>query len=107
MVASRSSSLLRRPSRMRSRTSEAIVRATVDLAHSLGLRAVGVGVGSVSLDRVLREVGCDAAQGNFYSAPVAAETAGALLAAAEETASRHQSAEVVRLAMVRRRSSSS
>jgi diguanylate cyclase (GGDEF)-like protein len=87
----------------RSATSEAIVRATVDLAHSLRLRTVGVGVGNATLDRSLRELGCDAVQGHFYSGPVDADTAGVLLAEANKAAQRRQAADVVRLASVRRR----
>lgn len=87
----------------RSATSEAIVRATVDLAHALRLRTVGVGVGNATLDRSLRELGCDAVQGHFYSGPVDADRAGALLAEANKTAQRRQAADVVRLASVRRR----
>ncbi|WP_163512942.1 putative bifunctional diguanylate cyclase/phosphodiesterase [Fodinicola acaciae] len=87
----------------RSATSEAIVRATVDLAHSLRLRTVGVGVGNATLDRSLRELGCDAVQGHFYSGPVDAGRAGALLAEADKAAQRRQAADVVRLASVRRR----
>ncbi|WP_344310296.1 bifunctional diguanylate cyclase/phosphodiesterase [Fodinicola feengrottensis] len=87
----------------RSATSEAIVRATVDLAHSLRLRTVGVGVGNATLDRSLRELGCDAVQGHFYSGPVDADAAGVLLAEANKAAQRRQAADVVRLASVRRR----
>lgn len=91
---------------IRSGTSEAIVRATVELAHSLRLRAVGVGVGSVSLDRVLREVGCDVAQGNYYAAPMDSDAVGErLAAAAREAASGPGGASVVRLSSVRRRPS--
>jgi predicted signal transduction protein with EAL and GGDEF domain len=46
-----------------SENSRALVRATVQLAHSLGARAVGEGVEDEQLAEALRQLGCDFAQG--------------------------------------------
>ncbi len=55
----------------------AIVRATVDLAHTLGLTVVAVGVETERQLDVLRLLGCDRAQGYLFGPPVAAEQFGA------------------------------
>ncbi len=47
-----------------------IVRSIVDLAHSLGLRAVAEGVETVETWRALQALGCDLAQGYLVSRPV-------------------------------------
>ncbi|HEX2176214.1 MAG TPA: EAL domain-containing protein [Nocardioidaceae bacterium] len=52
--------------------SSAIVRSTVDLAHSLGLHMVAEGVEDAESARKLTEYGCDIAQGHHYSRPVSA-----------------------------------
>jgi EAL domain-containing protein (putative c-di-GMP-specific phosphodiesterase class I) len=46
---------------------EAIVRHSVDLGRSLGLRVVAEGVETVEAHRRLAEMGCDHGQGYFYS----------------------------------------
>lgn len=47
-----------------------IVRSTIDLGHALGLKVVAEGVeDEVTLAR-LEEIGCDRAQGHFFSKPV-------------------------------------
>ena len=48
---------------------DAIVRSTIDLAHSLGLTVVAEGVESAAVYDRLRGLGCDAVQGLFISAP--------------------------------------
>ena len=48
-----------------------IVRAVIDLAHTLSLTTVAEGVEDAETARTLAEYGCDVAQGNYYSAPVA------------------------------------
>jgi diguanylate cyclase (GGDEF)-like protein len=48
---------------------DAIVRSTIDLAHNLGLKVVAEGVESVEIHDRLRDLGCDAGQGLFFSAP--------------------------------------
>ncbi len=50
----------------------ALVRATVQLAHSLGARAVAEGVEDAEHAQALRELGCDVAQGWLYGRPVPA-----------------------------------
>jgi EAL domain-containing protein (putative c-di-GMP-specific phosphodiesterase class I) len=51
---------------------EAIVRSTVELAHSLGMSFVAEGVEDDDQLRVLRSLGCDSAQGYLISKPLPA-----------------------------------
>jgi diguanylate cyclase (GGDEF)-like protein/PAS domain S-box-containing protein len=60
-------------------TDRAIVGSMIDLAHSLGMRAVAEGVETAAQLEALRALGCDQAQGYLWSAPVAAHTAEGLL----------------------------
>jgi EAL domain-containing protein (putative c-di-GMP-specific phosphodiesterase class I) len=48
----------------------AIVKSTIDLAHNLGLRAVAEGVESAEVRVILRELGCDVAQGYGIGRPM-------------------------------------
>ena len=48
----------------------AIVRAIVDLGHNLGLRVVAEGVEDARSLALLREIGCDTAQGYLVSRPL-------------------------------------
>jgi diguanylate cyclase (GGDEF)-like protein len=48
-----------------------IVRATIDLAHGLGVRVVAEGVETLQHVIMLRALGCDAAQGWHYGKPAA------------------------------------
>ena len=57
----------------RSESDRALVRAIVQLAHSLGARAVGEGVEDEQLVTALRELGCDVAQGYHLGRPVPAD----------------------------------
>lgn len=50
-----------------------IVRATVDLAHNLGLKVVAEGVVSYKSWSLLSALGCDMAQGYYISRPLTAE----------------------------------
>ncbi|HEV8392386.1 MAG TPA: EAL domain-containing response regulator [Dongiaceae bacterium] len=52
--------------------SRSIVRVVIDLAHALGMKAVAEGVESVEALDLLRELGCDQAQGYFIARPIAA-----------------------------------
>jgi diguanylate cyclase (GGDEF)-like protein len=56
-----------------SESDQALVRTTVQLAHSLGARAVAEGVEDPALAEALRELGCDMAQGYWLSRPVPPE----------------------------------
>jgi EAL domain-containing protein (putative c-di-GMP-specific phosphodiesterase class I) len=49
-----------------------IVRATINLGHEMGLRAVVEGIGDVATLDLLSELGCDLAQGYFISRPIPA-----------------------------------
>ncbi len=52
------------------RTGLAIVRATIELGHALGLDVVAEGVESESTLEILRQLGCDSVQGYLLCAPV-------------------------------------
>ncbi|HAJ92139.1 MAG TPA: hypothetical protein DCO71_05920 [Gammaproteobacteria bacterium] len=47
-----------------------IVRATIDLAHSLGLSVTAEGVESAEVFEMLKEMGCDFCQGYYVGRPV-------------------------------------
>jgi len=49
-----------------------IVRATIELAHNMHLKVVAEGVESSQTLHLLKELGCDSAQGFYLSKPVAA-----------------------------------
>lgn len=53
--------------------SATIVRSTIDLAHSLGLKAVAEGVENKETLERLTEFGCDEAQGYFIGRPMPEE----------------------------------
>lgn len=48
-----------------------IVKSTIDLAHTLGLKVVAEGVETVDAWHCLRELGCDVAQGYLIAKPLA------------------------------------
>jgi EAL domain-containing protein (putative c-di-GMP-specific phosphodiesterase class I) len=48
-----------------------MVKSGVEVGHSLGLHVVAEGVETPDQFRMVREIGCDAAQGYLISAPVA------------------------------------
>jgi diguanylate cyclase (GGDEF)-like protein len=73
---------------------EEIVRATISLAHGLGLDVVGEGVETISQARMLIRLGCDAAQGFLYARPMAPE-------AVEQWLAPDRGAEIVPLRRVR------
>ena len=58
----------------------AIVSAIVALGHSLRLEVLAEGVETPEQEALLRELGCDKAQGFYYSKPVEASQFAALLA---------------------------
>jgi len=47
-----------------------IVRSLIELAHNLGLKVVAEGVETVEAKEMLKEYGCDEAQGYYFSRPV-------------------------------------
>jgi len=49
---------------------EAIVRATLSLAHGLELQVIAEGVETVQQAAILRRLGCDAAQGYLFARPM-------------------------------------
>ncbi|RBY92056.1 GGDEF-domain containing protein [Blastococcus sp. TBT05-19] len=57
-----------------------LVRSAVDLGHNLGLTVVAEGVEEAEHVAALRELGCDIAQGYFFSRPVPAEELDGMLA---------------------------
>lgn len=65
---------------IRDRDSYEIVRIVVMLAHSLRLKVVAEGVEQYEEVEALRKLGCQLAQGYFFSPAVASEEAGQLLA---------------------------
>jgi diguanylate cyclase (GGDEF)-like protein len=48
-----------------------IVRATIELAHNMHLKVVAEGVETIASLNLLKELGCDSAQGFYLSKPVA------------------------------------
>lgn len=61
------------------RQNSAIAASLVGLAHSLGWTVVAEGIETDAQRNLLRDLGCDLAQGYFFSKPVAAEAFGDLL----------------------------
>jgi diguanylate cyclase (GGDEF)-like protein/PAS domain S-box-containing protein len=59
---------------------EAIVSGTVGLAHALGVIAVVEGVESAEQHAILKELGCDLAQGYHFAEPLASKAMERLLA---------------------------
>ena len=57
----------------------AIIRAIVQMAHSLGLRTIAEGVESEAILELLRRFGCDEAQGYHFARPLPAEALAAYL----------------------------
>nr|GFD34397.1 diguanylate phosphodiesterase [Tanacetum cinerariifolium] len=52
------------------RADELMVRSTIDLAHNLGLKVVAEGIEEEGCLNLLREAGCDMAQGYLISRPL-------------------------------------
>jgi PAS domain S-box-containing protein len=73
--------------------SEAIVRAVLAMAHSLGMRVTAEGVETLEQARALQAMACDTLQGFYFSRPVAARDVPALLTrrwVIDEAASTHR-----------------
>jgi EAL domain-containing protein (putative c-di-GMP-specific phosphodiesterase class I) len=58
----------------------AIVGMIVELAHTLGMEVVGEGVETEEQAELLREMGCDMAQGYYFSKPMPPEEVPGFLA---------------------------
>ncbi len=58
----------------------ALTEAIVVMAHKLGLKVIAEGVETVAQRDLLRQIGCDYAQGYLYSRPIPAKDFEALLA---------------------------
>ena len=58
---------------------EAIVSGTVGLAHALGVIAVAEGVETADQYAMLKELGCDLAQGYYFAKPLPSEAMEKLL----------------------------
>jgi EAL domain-containing protein (putative c-di-GMP-specific phosphodiesterase class I) len=48
----------------------AIARMVIELAHTLGMEVIAEGVESEKQARLLREMGCDMAQGFYFAKPL-------------------------------------
>jgi diguanylate cyclase (GGDEF)-like protein/PAS domain S-box-containing protein len=59
--------------------SEAVVRAVLAMARSLGMRVTAEGVETLEQARALKALACDCLQGYYFSRPVAADDIPALL----------------------------
>ncbi len=59
--------------------SDVLVRSTVALAHSLGLRVIAEGIEDIEQLDQLRTLGCEYGQGYLFSRPVSAGDTQALL----------------------------
>ena len=58
-----------------------IVKSTIDLAHSMGLKVIAEGVESAAAEALLRTLGCDLIQGEYISRPLAPEQVPGFVAA--------------------------
>jgi EAL domain-containing protein (putative c-di-GMP-specific phosphodiesterase class I) len=55
-----------------SKESRIVLKASIDLAHNLGLRAVAEGVETEAVAALLTDMGCDLAQGYYFAKPMPA-----------------------------------
>jgi diguanylate cyclase (GGDEF)-like protein len=62
-----------------SREDEAIVQQLIGLAHALDMRAIAEGVETAAQAELLRELGCDAAQGYHFASPQPPDVMSGLL----------------------------
>jgi diguanylate cyclase (GGDEF)-like protein len=66
-----------------------LVRSTVDLAHSLGLKVTAEGVETAMVQALLTAMGCDLAQGYFIARPMAQADLAAFLQRERDQAAGH------------------
>jgi EAL domain-containing protein (putative c-di-GMP-specific phosphodiesterase class I) len=67
----------------------AIVRAIIDMAHTLGFTVVAEGVETEAQAAFLRGLGCEQAQGYFFARPAPAADFKALISASSAKGSRN------------------
>ena len=72
----------------RNANNQAIVRATTELGHSLGLRVVAEGVETPEVWSILLRLGCDIAQGYFISRPMDPEAVAGWMQSQQTSLSR-------------------
>jgi EAL domain-containing protein (putative c-di-GMP-specific phosphodiesterase class I) len=65
-----------------------LVRATIDLGHNLGMTVVAEGVEDAATETVLRDLGCDVAQGYHFARPLPPDALAEWVAAARRVATR-------------------
>jgi sensor c-di-GMP phosphodiesterase-like protein len=58
-----------------------IVSSTINLAKGLGMKAIAEGMGSTEQVARLREMGCEMAQGHYFSKPLPSEAVSVRLCA--------------------------
>jgi len=66
---------------LRGKEDVAMLKAIVQMAHGMGLATVAEGVEHAAQDELLRELGCELAQGYLISRPASAEELAPLLQA--------------------------
>ena len=71
------------------RGSLAVIRAIVEMAHGLGIRVVAEGIESFEQASLLRDEGCDAAQGFYICHPLPAAELPSLVAALDRSGGAH------------------
>ena len=64
---------------LHSNIDRSIVKAVIDLSHSMGLKSLAEGVESEEQLNLLRELGCELAQGYLFGRPMTEEDAEALI----------------------------
>ena len=70
----------------------AIVKAIVDLATAMGMQTVAEGIETTGQAKRLRALKCELGQGYYFSEPLSADEAGALLVASPSNRSRGDAA---------------
>ena len=68
-----------------SEEAKTIVRSVIELTHSLKIRSCAVGIENSLTLKLLRELGCDLAQGDLFSTPVSSTNLIAMLQATSAT----------------------
>jgi EAL domain-containing protein (putative c-di-GMP-specific phosphodiesterase class I) len=71
----------------------AIVQTVVDLAHIMGMQVVAEGVEIVEQETLLKEMGCDFAQGFHFSGPLPPEAVAKFLKSAHRGAAHRKDSD--------------